>query len=69
MSILVYRQEQQEGPYDLEQIENALREGNLSPTDLAWQEGLADWVPLNLHLLLSPSLLFSVFLPPSLLVI
>jgi general secretion pathway protein G len=47
MSILVYRHDQQEGPYDLEQIENALKEGDLSPTDLAWQEGLAEWVPLS----------------------
>jgi hypothetical protein len=47
MAILVYRNEQQEGPYQIEQIEIAMKEGQLSPTDLAWQEGLADWVPLG----------------------
>ena len=47
MPILVYRNDQQEGPYEIEQIEKALQEGQLSSTDLAWQEGLADWVPLG----------------------
>ena len=47
MPILVYRNEQQEGPYEIEQIDKALQEGRLSLADLAWQEGLADWVPLG----------------------
>lgn len=47
MPILVYRNDQQEGPYEIEEIENALKEGQLSLTDLAWQDGLADWVPLG----------------------
>jgi hypothetical protein len=47
MPILVYRNDQQEGPYEIEQIEKALQEGQLAATDLAWQEGLADWVPLG----------------------
>lgn len=47
MPILVYRNDQQEGPYELEHIEKALQEGQLSVTDLAWQDGLADWVPLG----------------------
>ena len=47
MPILVYRNEQQEGPYQLEQIVHALSQGQLSATDLAWQEGLPDWVPLG----------------------
>ncbi|MFM7374920.1 MAG: DUF4339 domain-containing protein, partial [Chthoniobacterales bacterium] len=47
MAILVYRNDQQEGPYELDQIEQALSEGTISLTDLAWQDGLADWVPLS----------------------
>ena len=47
MPILVYRNDQQEGPYEIEEIENALKEGQLSLMDLAWQDGLADWVPLG----------------------
>ena len=47
MAILVYRNDQQEGPYELDEIDRALREGMLSATDLAWQEGLADWLPLG----------------------
>ena len=47
MAILVYRNGQQEGPYELDEIDRALREGKLSATDLAWQEGLADWLPLG----------------------
>lgn len=45
--ILVYRNGQQEGPYELDYVEQAYRDGQLSPSDLAWQEGLADWVPLS----------------------
>ena len=47
MAILVCRNGQQEGPYELDEIDRALREGKLSATDLAWQEGLADWLPLG----------------------
>ena len=47
MAILVYRNDQQEGPYELDEIDRALREGKLSATDLAWQDGLADWLPLG----------------------
>ena len=47
MAILVYRNGQQEGPYELDRVEQALRDGQLSPSDLAWQDGLADWVPLG----------------------
>ena len=47
MAILVYRNGQQEGPYELDEIDRGLREGKLSATDLAWQEGLADWLPLG----------------------
>ena len=47
MAILVYRNDHQEGPYELEQIRSALTDGSLSPSDLGWQEGMSDWVPLS----------------------
>lgn len=47
MAILVYRNDQQEGPYELDQIRSALANGSLAPNDLGWQEGMADWVPLG----------------------
>ena len=33
------------GPYVTAQAETFYREGRLKPTDLVWQDGLADWVP------------------------
>lgn len=47
MPILVYRNDRQEGPYEVEEVEMALQTGELASTDLAWQEGLAEWVPLS----------------------
>jgi hypothetical protein len=47
MPILVYRNNQQEGPYEVEYVQRAVECGDLSITDLAWQEGMPDWVPLK----------------------
>ncbi len=46
-SILIFRNEQQEGPYDLDQIREGLASGYFSPQDLAWTEGQSDWAPLR----------------------
>ena len=35
------------GPYTVEQINEYLSQGSLLPTDYAWHEGLADWVPVT----------------------
>lgn len=43
MSIYLYRNGQQEGPYDLNQIRSQLRAGLLSMQDSAWFEGCEDW--------------------------
>ena len=32
------------GPYYLDEIQKRLREGRLDGTELAWQEGLDEWV-------------------------
>jgi len=47
MSILLYRNEQQEGPFDLATIKEGLSSGKFSGDDYAWQDGCEDWVPLK----------------------
>ncbi len=38
------RDDQQFGPYTLEQMKEFAREGRLLPQDLVWNEGLSEWV-------------------------
>lgn len=38
---------QQQGPVDLEQIRSLLASGQLSPTDLVWKEGMANWTAIG----------------------
>jgi len=47
MNIHITRGEESFGPYSLEQVQSYLADGLLLPTDLAWQEGMEDWVPLS----------------------
>lgn len=47
MAILVYRNEQQEGPYEMSVVSAMLADGSLKAGDLGWQEGMADWRPLG----------------------
>ena len=47
MQIHITRGEDSSGPYTLEQVQDYLAEGILLPDDLAWHEGLDDWVPLG----------------------
>jgi len=37
----------QQGPHSLEQINSLLAAGQLAVSDLAWQEGMANWEPLS----------------------
>ena len=37
----------QQGPHSLEEINSLLSAGQLSASDLAWQEGMAQWEPLS----------------------
>jgi Zn-dependent protease len=47
MSIYITRNGKQLGPYTVTEAQNLVLSGDLIDTDLAWQEGLANWIPLN----------------------
>ena len=47
MQIYVLRNGEQAGPYSLTEIQAQLANGDLSLEDLAWHEGLADWIVLS----------------------
>ncbi|SVB91730.1 uncharacterized protein METZ01_LOCUS244584, partial [marine metagenome] len=47
MQIQITRGEESSGPYTLEQVQDYLAQGILLPDDLAWHEGLENWVPLT----------------------
>jgi hypothetical protein len=47
MSILIFKNDQQEGPFDSHTIQRGLSDGRFTPDDFAWQEGCTDWVPLK----------------------
>jgi TM2 domain-containing membrane protein YozV len=51
LQLTVARNGQQYGPYEEEQVRSLLAQGSLSPSDLAWSEGMVDWRPLG-HILL-----------------
>ncbi len=44
---LIARGGEQSGPYTLEQIQQMQAAGQLLPSDMAWTEGQADWLPLS----------------------
>ncbi len=46
MNINIHRDGQDFGPYTLEQVNQYLRDGSIVPSDMAWHDGLPDWVPL-----------------------
>ena len=47
MKIHISRDGQQFGPYTTEQVREYLSTGSVLPTDLAWHEGAADWLPVT----------------------
>ena len=47
MSFLVSKDGHQLGPWTAAQVNAQLAGGMLEPTDLAWAEGFAEWMPLN----------------------
>ena len=47
MEIYLNRDGQQMGSFTMEQIQQQLASGNVLPTDLAWHEGLPEWVPVQ----------------------
>lgn len=47
---LIYRNQEQSGPFALEEIIEQLTEGNLSVEDFFWSEAANDWQPISLLL-------------------
>lgn len=47
MTLYIYRNNQQLGPFDESYVKDELRNGNFSASDLACQEGSTDWIPLS----------------------
>ncbi|MEI6072110.1 MAG: DUF4339 domain-containing protein [Verrucomicrobiae bacterium] len=47
MQIYLYQNEQQVGPFTVEDIRNMIWEGSVDSNDLGWHEGLTEWQPLN----------------------
>jgi hypothetical protein len=47
MSILIYKNEEQEGPYSIEIIQAGLQSGRFGPDDFAYTDGCTDWVALH----------------------
>jgi len=47
MQVHVDRGGERFGPYNLEDVNAYLTNGTLLPTDQAWQDGMADWVPIT----------------------
>lgn len=47
MEIWIGRDGERHGPYKEDDVRQWLRTGQVSPKDLAWYEGLADWQPLS----------------------
>lgn len=47
MQIYLARNNEQAGPYSLEQVNQMLASGQVVLTDLAWHEGMSEWQPLG----------------------
>lgn len=47
MQIYIAKSGQQHGPYSQEDITKHIRDGTVTPDDLAWYEGAAEWIPLR----------------------
>ena len=47
MQIHVLRDGEKFGPYSEEEVRQYLNQGTLLPTDLAWHEGIDNWIALN----------------------
>ena len=47
MKIFIHKQGQTLGPYSVEEVQSRIARSELSPADLAWQEGTRDWQPLT----------------------
>lgn len=44
----VYKDQKQQGPYSFKQLTEQINSGEVTPEDLVWKEGMADWVKAEL---------------------
>lgn len=66
MDIYIYKNGQQQGPFNERTIQNGLNSGEFAYSDLAWHQGMTDWQPLSQILpALSAPPVSSVDAPPS----
>lgn len=47
MTYYISRSGQQYGPYSVTELQNMIAQGQISPTDHAWGEGMASWAPVS----------------------
>lgn len=47
MNLYIYQNNQQLGPFTLEEIQQKLQSGAVTQNDMAWYEGAAQWVPIS----------------------
>jgi len=47
MSLYLYQNEQQTGPFTEEQVSQMLQAGIVAPDTLGWKEGMETWIPLS----------------------
>ena len=47
MQIFITRGQDSSGPFTVEEVRNCVNQGTLLPDDLAYHEGLEDWIPLS----------------------
>lgn len=47
MNILIHKNGENVGPYSIAEVNQQIKEGSLTPSDLAWSEGWPDWVALS----------------------
>ncbi len=47
MQIFIHHHGQQTGPFPINHVRSGLASGTYQPTDLAWHEGAAGWLPLS----------------------
>lgn len=46
MELYIARNEEKLGPFPVAEVQKMIASNKVQPTDLAWHEGLADWMPL-----------------------
>lgn len=65
MGLLVNLNGEQHGPYEMPQIEEMLAAGQITPDIMAWQDGMAEWAPLNTIVNIAAPAPASMPLPPA----